>query len=83
MTGSNSRAHSSWWLETHAGGEGNLRELSGDDGWVLEPTAAELVALHFGAAYLELRSQDNVTVWLRTRVPQVSFIYYLASRNSK
>ncbi|XP_030040893.1 dorsal-ventral patterning protein Sog isoform X1 [Manduca sexta] len=72
VTGGNSRTKSSWWLETHAGGEGNARELGADEGWILEPTAAELVALHVGAAYLELRSHDNVTALLRTRVPQIS-----------
>lgn len=71
VTGS-SRSRSTWWLETHAGGEDNARELGGDEGWVLEPSAAELVAIHIGAAFLELRAQDNVTALLRTRAPQIS-----------
>lgn len=70
ITGSNARSWSSWWLETHTGGEGGARELGGEEGWVLEPTAAELVALHVGAAYLELR-HDNVTALLSTKVPQI------------
>lgn len=72
VTGGNARSWSSWWLESHAGAEGGARELGGEEGWVLEPTAAELVALHVGASYLELRAHDNVTVILRTRVPQVN-----------
>lgn len=72
VTGNNAKSWTSWWLETHGGGEGGARELTGEEGWVLEPASAELVALQVGAAYLELRSNDNVTVMMRTRVPQIS-----------
>lgn len=77
MIGNNLRSRSSWWLETHAGVEESARELGAEEGWILEPTTAELVALQRGAAYLELRSNDNVTVLMRTRVPQVSWKVYL------
>lgn len=84
MIGSNARSRSSWWLESHAGVDGSARELGTEEGWVLEPTGAELVALHIGAAYLELRSNDNVTVLMRTRVPQVRYndVYRLAVRSA-
>lgn len=60
---------------THTAEDGGARELGGEEGWVLEPTAAELVALHVGVAHLELR-HDNITVLLRTRVPQVHTYLY-------
>lgn len=47
---------------------------------MLEPTSAELVALQVGAAYLELRSNDNVTVVMRTRVPQVIQAYIIKTK---
>lgn len=72
ITGGNARSWSSWWLGTHPGTEVAARELGGEEGWVLEPTSAELVALHLGASSLELRAHDNVTVILRARVPQVN-----------
>lgn len=79
VTGGNARSWSSWWLEANAGGDTGARELGGEEGWVLEPTAAELVALHVGAAFLELRAHDNVTVILRTRVPQVIVTIFFIS----
>ncbi|KOB79167.1 Chordin [Operophtera brumata] len=54
VIGSNARSRSSWWLEARAGVDGSARELGPEEGWVLEPTGAELAALHIGAAYLEL-----------------------------
>lgn len=59
------------WLETHAGGGEGARPLTGIEGCVLEPTAAELTALHAGAAYFDIRASDNDTAVLRTRLPQV------------
>ncbi|GBP23181.1 Dorsal-ventral patterning protein Sog [Eumeta japonica] len=59
------------WLETHAGG-GGWRALPGQEGCILEPTGAELAAIDAGAAYLEVRAQDNATALLRTRLPQIS-----------
>lgn len=73
VIGNNLRSRSSWWLETRAGVEGSARELGTEEGWVLEPTGSELVALHLGAAFLELRSNDNTTVLMSTRVPQVCY----------
>ncbi|XP_068633387.1 dorsal-ventral patterning protein Sog [Battus philenor] len=60
------------WLESHAGGVKEARPLSGVEGCVLEPTPAELAALHSGSAYLNVRAADNVTELLRTRIPQIS-----------
>lgn len=67
---------SAWtpWLETHTGGGGASRILSGAEGCILEPTPGEMAALHAGAAYLDLRPADNNdTQLMRTRIPQVCF----------
>ncbi|XP_045516979.1 dorsal-ventral patterning protein Sog [Pieris brassicae] len=60
------------WLESHALGSSAPRALSGQEGSVLEPTPAELSALHAGAAYLNVRAAENGTEFLRTRLPQIS-----------
>ncbi|XP_063825569.1 dorsal-ventral patterning protein Sog [Ostrinia nubilalis] len=58
------------WLETHPGSE--ARSLTGIEGCVLEPTAAELSALHDGVAFLDIRAADNDTAILRARLTQIS-----------
>lgn len=59
------------WLESHPPGSSGPRVLAGIEGSVLEPSAAELAALNAGSAFLNVRSSDNDTEFLRTRLHQV------------
>ncbi|XP_041978998.1 dorsal-ventral patterning protein Sog isoform X2 [Aricia agestis] len=60
------------YLECHAFPVSGPRALPGSEGSILEPTAAELTALNAGAAYVNIRTSDNDSAILRTRVPQIS-----------
>ncbi|XP_050680807.1 dorsal-ventral patterning protein Sog [Leptidea sinapis] len=62
----------STWLESHAIGNNGPRSLPGIEGTVLEPTPAEMAALNAGASYLNIRTSENGTEFLRTRLPQIS-----------
>lgn len=61
----------SWsaWLETHT--SKGPRALVGAEGSVLEPSSGELAALNAGTAYLKIRTSDNDTEFLRTRLSKV------------
>ncbi|XP_069359482.1 dorsal-ventral patterning protein Sog isoform X1 [Maniola hyperantus] len=62
----------STWLESHPFSSSGPRVLAGLEGSVLEPSSAELAALNAGSAYLNVRSSDNDTEFLRTRLQQIS-----------
>ncbi|XP_032516989.2 dorsal-ventral patterning protein Sog isoform X1 [Danaus plexippus] len=61
----------SWtaWLEGNPNGP---RILPGIEGSILEPSPSELLALNSGSAHLNIRTSDNDTEFLRTRLPQIS-----------